>query len=78
MDEIPRARKVFAATGLSRSGVYQLIAQGKFSRPVSLGDRSVGWRSSVIQDWIESRPIANQPAANNPQKRRAAQARMAA
>jgi prophage regulatory protein len=77
MDIILRARQVFATTGKSRSAVYAAIRAGQFPAPVSLGDRAVGWRSSDIEAWINSRVSVAQPAALNPQKRRKA-ARLAA
>ncbi len=77
MDSILRARQTFVTTGLSRSALYSLISKGRFPRPVSLGERAVGWRSSDIQAWIESRVPVEQPAELNPQKRRKA-ARIAA
>ena len=42
-------------TGISRSGIYQKIANGEFPRPISLGPRAVGWLESSIDEWIQSR-----------------------
>jgi prophage regulatory protein len=39
----------------SRSTIYQLIAQGKFPKPISLGARAVAWLESDIDAWIEAR-----------------------
>jgi len=39
----------------SRSTIYQLIAQGKFPKPISLGERAVAWLESDIDAWIEAR-----------------------
>ncbi|MDR3792997.1 MAG: AlpA family transcriptional regulator [Terracidiphilus sp.] len=39
----------------SRSTIYQLIAQGKFPKPISLGARAVAWLESDIDEWITSR-----------------------
>lgn len=49
-------------TGLSRSTIYALISRGEFPKPVPLGARSVGWLSSEVEDWIESR-ISQRKAA---------------
>ena len=35
-------------SGLSRSTVYLRIAQGLWTKPISLGARSVGWPSSEV------------------------------
>jgi prophage regulatory protein len=55
VDRILRRREVTQITGLSRSGLYDLIAKNQFPRPVKLGLRAVGWRRSEIVSWIDSR-----------------------
>ena len=45
---ILRLPAVKAATGLSRSTIYLRIADGVFTKPVSLGGRAVGWPSSEV------------------------------
>ena len=42
-------------TGLSRSTIYEYMKQRHFPASICLGPRSVGWISSEIDDWIESR-----------------------
>jgi prophage regulatory protein len=42
-------------TGLSRSSIYALESLGQFPKRVAIGPRSVAWRQSEIQKWIESR-----------------------
>lgn len=54
---ILRRRQVEARTGLSRSTLYQRIAEGSFPAPInlgnaSIGDRAVGWVESEIESWI--------------------------
>ena len=39
----------------SRSTIYQLIAQDKFPKPISLGARAVAWLESDIDEWIAAR-----------------------
>lgn len=46
----------------SRSTIYQLISQGEFPKPVSLGARAVAWLESDIDEWIAAR-IGNNRAA---------------
>ena len=41
-NKILRLPIVLDRTGLSGSTVYQLVTEGKFPRPVSLGARAVG------------------------------------
>ncbi|EKS2405588.1 AlpA family transcriptional regulator [Pseudomonas aeruginosa] len=53
--KILRLKTVIDCTGLARSTIYKYVAEGSFPRPVSLGDRSVGWLESEVQDWILAR-----------------------
>jgi prophage regulatory protein len=46
---------VEAATGLSRSSIYNLMAQGRFPRPVKITTKTVAWPESVIADWLAGR-----------------------
>lgn len=50
---ILRLPEVKACTGLSRSTIYLKVAQGSFPKPISLGDRAVGWLDAEIQGWLE-------------------------
>lgn len=52
---IIRLRDVMSATGLARSTIYKYISENFFPKPISLGDRCVGWIESEIQDWILER-----------------------
>ncbi|SUD31779.1 AlpA family transcriptional regulator [Pseudomonas fluorescens] len=52
---INRIELVCKTTGLGRSTIYKYIAEGLFPKPVSLGDRAVGWIESEVQDWIMAR-----------------------
>lgn len=52
---IMRLSEVISTTGLCRSSIYQMIAEGKFPGSVSLGGRAVGWVSTEIEDWIMAR-----------------------
>jgi prophage regulatory protein len=45
---ILRLPKVQDETGASRSTIYLRIKQGLFTKPVRLGQRSVGWPASEI------------------------------
>ncbi len=43
-------------TGLSRSTIYAMMAEGDFPKPIKLGKRAVGWRAVDLASWLESRP----------------------
>ncbi|WP_308446471.1 AlpA family transcriptional regulator [Chitinimonas sp. BJYL2] len=47
--------EVIDKTGLSRSSIYAFIADGRFPKPLPLGDRRVGWLESEVEDWIQAR-----------------------
>lgn len=51
-DRLLRRPEVEARVGLSRSTLYQWMADGKFPKPVALGARLVAWRESEIDQWI--------------------------
>lgn len=52
---IIRLKEVIQCTGLGRSTIYKYIAENLFPKPVSLGDRCVGWVESEVTDWILAR-----------------------
>lgn len=53
-----RRPDVEALTGLARSTMYRLIADGDFPRPVKIGAQAVAWRERDVLAWIESREAA--------------------
>ncbi len=55
-DRVVRLTEVVHLSGLSKSAIYEMISKNQFPAPVRIGARSVGWRHSEIQQWIETRP----------------------
>jgi prophage regulatory protein len=55
--KILRLQPVKELTGLSRTRLYTLIAEGSFPRQIQLSQngRCVGWLEHEIQDWIRQR-----------------------
>ena len=51
---ILKLKEVMNKTGLSKSTIYKWIDAGKFPAPKQLGERSVGWISTDIDNWIMS------------------------
>ena len=49
-------------TGLSRSSIYLRISEGRFPRPISLGERAVGWLESEITEWVNRQIEATRQA----------------
>lgn len=50
-----RLKDVMDTTGLSRSTVYKYIFDGVFPKPITLGERCVGWVESEIHEWVLAR-----------------------
>jgi prophage regulatory protein len=57
-DAILRLPDVQALTGQSKPTIYRRVRENDFPRPIALGPRTVGWRASDVQAWIDSRPAA--------------------
>ena len=53
--KIIRLKDVIDSTGLARSTIYKYIADSTFPKPVSLGERCVGWVEGEVHDWILAR-----------------------
>ncbi|MBU6951617.1 AlpA family transcriptional regulator [Hahella sp. HN01] len=49
-----RIKETTKLTGLSRSTIYERVANGSFPPPVHLGERAVGWFESSLDDWQAS------------------------
>jgi prophage regulatory protein len=61
---ILRRKQVELRTGLSRSTIYQRIANGTFPKPISLGGlRAVGWLESEVEGWLVSQVEQSRKAA---------------
>ena len=50
-----RLKHVKAATGMSRSWIYEAIRRGEFPAPIQLGIRAVAWDSAAIANWQAAR-----------------------
>ena len=58
MPRLLTLRDVTAATALSRSAVYALMAESRFPKPIRIGARTVRWVEKEVRDFIASRPRA--------------------
>jgi len=63
IDTLHRIQSVKALTGLSRTSIYRLAQEGKFPKPIKLGERASGWRQSEINAWMEERTTASRGGA---------------
>jgi len=55
MTSLIRLPELKARTGLSKTTIYDLISAGKFPDRVKIGQRSVGWVSAEIEEWVSER-----------------------
>ena len=53
--KVLRLPSVKELTGLSRSTIYLRIKNGEFPKPISLGDRAVGWLEKDVDDWLDQK-----------------------
>jgi prophage regulatory protein len=57
-ERLLRRKEVEELTGLSRSGLYRLMEEGRFPRPLKVGRASVRWRLSEVRAWMDGCPRA--------------------
>ena len=50
-----RLAQVIDATGLGKTTIYELQAEGTFPRRVKITSHSVGWVEAEVQAWLASR-----------------------
>ena len=49
---------VIERTALSRSSIYAMMDRGEFPRPIRLTRKAVAWPEESIEDWLDSREVA--------------------
>jgi prophage regulatory protein len=52
---ILRIAQVRERTGLATSSIYKAMADGRFPKPVSLTERTVGWIEAEVDDFVSGR-----------------------
>lgn len=55
---IIRINKLIELTCLSRSTIWRRVHAGEFPRPLKLGGRSIGWKSTDVIEYLEALPRA--------------------
>ena len=53
-----RLPKVLEETGLTRSSLYQMMADGEFPKSFNISERCVAWLSDDVERWKTERLIA--------------------
>jgi prophage regulatory protein len=59
VDRLIRLKELIKIIGLGRSTVYKLLNEGKFPKRIKLTQRTVVWRLSEIEAWIEEKDGKN-------------------
>jgi prophage regulatory protein len=77
VERILRRRELRAVTGYGTTRINELIAEGRFPRPIKLGERAVGWLESEVSEWQQQRIAASRGTQNNSPPAAAAEARTA-
>ena len=47
-----KAKDVSDLTSISRSHLHRLAREGKFPKPIKIGENRSAWLESEVQDWI--------------------------
>ena len=58
-ERILRGGEVDRMTGLSRTSRYELEKAGKFPKRRRISERASGYLASEVDEWIRSRPLAD-------------------
>jgi prophage regulatory protein len=53
LPQIIRRKDIEKRLKISRSSIYAMMSQGEFPKPVRLGRRAVGWKSTDIEKWLQ-------------------------
>jgi len=51
--ELLKISQVMGLVPMSKPSIYRLMAVGKFPKPITLGERSVFWIKSDIEEYIQ-------------------------
>ena len=54
-DRLVRLRELVKLLSISRANVYRLMKMRKFPQSIKLAERTVAWRLSEIETWVQER-----------------------
>lgn len=58
-DRLLRRREVEKWCGIATTTLYRLMNNGEFPEPLRITRKSIRWKESAIQAWIESKENKN-------------------
>jgi prophage regulatory protein len=53
--KIIKRKELLELVSMSKSSLYNHVAENRFPKPIKLAKRSVGWLTSDIQEWFEQK-----------------------
>lgn len=59
VDPVLRVPGVCTMIGCGRSKLYAMLGTGDFPQAIRIGANSVGWRKSIVERWLDSRPTVD-------------------
>lgn len=59
--QLVNKKELTRVLGRCYSSLRRDILRGEFPAPIKIGPRDIAWRYAEIEQWIESRQIANLP-----------------
>ncbi len=62
---IIRPSQLAEKLGVSRTTIYRMEKRGDLPPRIKMSNRAVGWRSDVIEEWLEERTSSDQELATN-------------
>ncbi len=54
-NKIIKRKELLELVSMSKSTLYNQVAENRFPKPIKLANRSVGWLTSDIQEWFEQK-----------------------
>ena len=54
-DRIIRIHEAVEMIGVSKATIYRWTREGKFPPSIRLGQNSIGWRLSAVEEWVRRR-----------------------
>ena len=57
--QILKLKELTLITRLSGGSIYRKARQGTFPSPIKLGERSSGWLTSEVDQWLDERIAAS-------------------
>lgn len=63
--KILRRSDVESLTGMSRSSIYAMMAEGSFPKSIRLTARAVGWLEDEVHEWIKTRILETRLEADD-------------